>query len=168
MNGPAFDERVAELFDAHSRALGLYARQWAGAGEADDVVQRVFVRLVTGARLPANARTWLYRCVRNEAIGAWRSARRRGRRERAVAADAGAWFAPSPGAALDAEAAQRALASLPAEQREVVTLRLWSGLTLAEIGEVTGAAVSTVHERYRAALAAVRERMETSCRNRIS
>lgn len=165
MTQPPPDDVVAGLFDAHARALQLYARQWVGAAEADDVVQRVFVRLISGGRLPENARTWLFRCVRNEAIGAWRSARRRGRREREVASGAAGWFAPQPGDALDARAAQAALEALPAEQREVVMLRLWSGLTLAEIAEVTGTAVSTAHDRYRAALAAVRKTMEAPCRS---
>ena len=166
-------EAVADMFEAHGPALLLYARQWVDAAAAEDVVQRVFVRLLASGRLPADARTWLFRCVRNEAISAWRSDRRRGRRERTAAETAGgeagaAWFVPRPENRIDAAAAQAALAALPDEQREIVTLRIWSGLTLAEIGRVTGLPVSTVHHHYKAALKVLRNRLESPCPNRKS
>src|SRR5436309_15644873 len=94
------DAAVADMFEAHGPALLLYARQWVDAAAAEDVVQRVFVRLLASGRLPADARTWLFRCVRNEAISAWRTDQRRGRRERTVASADGeagaAWFVPRP------------------------------------------------------------------------
>src|SRR3954452_1754003 len=93
-------DAVADMFEAHGPALLLYARQWVDAAAAEDVVQRVFVRLLASGRLPADARTWLFRCVRNEAISAWRSDRRRGRRERSAETADGeaeaAWFVPRP------------------------------------------------------------------------
>jgi RNA polymerase sigma-70 factor (ECF subfamily) len=52
------------------------------------------------------------------------------------------------------------LANLPDEQREVIVLRLWSGLTLAEVAELCQAPVSTVFSRYRTGLAALRRRFE--------
>ena len=160
---PPADDTVAEMFAGHARALLLYARQWVDADAAEDVVQRVFVRLLAGRRLPAEPRTWLFRCVRNEAVSAWRSETRRGRRERSAAAAAAApWFVPRPGDRIDAGAAQAALAALPPRQREVVTLRIWSGLTLAETAAVTGMPVSSVHAEYHAALAALRQRLESS------
>lgn len=160
---PPADDTVSRMFNAHARALLLYARQWVGPADAEDVVQRVFVRLLAGGRLPADGRTWLFRCVRNESISAWRAGRRRDRRERA-AGDAAPYFVPRPDDPLDMRAAQEALQALPPEQREVVALRIWSGLTLAEISGVTGRAVSTLHDQYRAALAAMRKQLEPPCR----
>lgn len=167
---PADGDPVADMFDAHAAALLLYARQWVAAAAAEDVVQRVFVRLVAGGRLPAEPRTWLFRCVRNEAIAAWRSDRRRDCRERAAAASRRAasagqpgWFVARPDDRLDAATAQAALETLPADQREAVVLRLWSGLTLKEIAAVTGCGVTTAHDRYHAALAALRLRLEHPC-----
>ncbi len=144
---------IDAAFAAHGPALLLYARQWLDAAAAEDAVQRVFVRLITTGRLPADVRPWLFRCVRNEAISQARSARRRACRE--AAADAVPVFLPDPAAGLDAAAAGLALATLPPAQREVVVLRIWSGLTLAEIGAITGLATSTVHDHYRAALASL-------------
>src|SRR5262245_22273487 len=121
---PSENDRVAEIFNAHARALLLYARQWVGGAAAEDVVQKVFMRLLAGDRLPSEPRTWLYRCVRNEAISLWRADRRRDQRERSVAEGALAWFVPRPEDRIDATIAQEALAALPPHQREVVTLRL--------------------------------------------
>ena len=133
MNKPLGNAAVAELFDRHSRSLLLYARQWVGPASAEDVVQRVFVKLIGGGRLPAEPRTWLFRCVRNEAISLMRSERRRYRREQAVAVDGESLFVARPQDKLDAASIQAAMAALPGEQREVIVLRLWSGLTLAEM-----------------------------------
>jgi RNA polymerase sigma-70 factor (ECF subfamily) len=168
MAKPPGDDRVIELFQAHAPALLLYARQWVGEASAEDVVQGVFVRLVYGGRLPQEPRTWLFRCVRNEAISFNRSEHRRGRRERIIASSAPTWFVPRPEDRLDAGAAQAALEMLPPDQREIITLKLWSGLTLTEIAAVTELAVSTVHARYAGALAALRKKLEDPCKNRNS
>ena len=71
-------------------------------------------------------------------------------------------FDARPDDALDAAAAASALNTLPPDQREAVVLRIWSGLTLAEVAGVTGVAVSTAFARYRAGLAEVRRAMESS------
>ncbi len=153
-------DNVGRCFDAHARALVLYARQWLDDGAARDAVQEAFVRLLRRDEAPPNMRAWLYRTVRSTAIDSLRSDQRRQRREQRVAAGRAGWFEPRPHDALDAESAQAALATLPAEQREIIVLRLWSGLTLAEIAEVCQAPVSTVYSRYRAGLAAVRQQLE--------
>jgi RNA polymerase sigma-70 factor, ECF subfamily len=160
------DDTIAELFNRHASALLLYARQWNGAAAADDVVQRVFVRLLADGKLPVDPRTWLFRCVRNEAISAWRSDQRRTQRERSAAEDAPPWFVSGVEDAIDASAAQQAMAQLPAEQREIVALRIWSGLTLAQVAEVTGLAISSVHHQLNLALATMRQRLETPCKSK--
>lgn len=81
-----------------------------------------------------------------------------------VAIDAQAWFKSHPHDRLDAAEAQSAVQGLPAELREVVTLRLWSGLTLSEIADVTGVVTSTVHKRYEAAIESLRQILEKPCR----
>src|SRR5438105_14513399 len=157
MMQPPARASIRELFEAHAGALLLYARQWLDAPQAEDAVQEVFLRLLSAGRLPAEPRTWLFRCVRNAAISAWRTDRRRQSREQAAGNGRADWFVPRLEDRIDAEAAQEALRSLPAVQSEVVTLRIWSGLTLAEIGQVTGLVVSAVHHQYRAGLCAMRE-----------
>jgi RNA polymerase sigma-70 factor, ECF subfamily len=53
-----------------------------------------------------------------------------------------------------------ALALLPAAQREVVVLRVFSGLRYREIAEVSGVSLHTARSRFRLAAAALRERLE--------
>jgi RNA polymerase sigma-70 factor (ECF subfamily) len=52
------------------------------------------------------------------------------------------------------------LEGLPEEQREVVTMHLWGGLTFAEIAEALGASINTVAARYRYALKALQRKLE--------
>ena len=160
---PPAGASVTQLFKAHAPALLLYARQWLDAATAEDVVQEVFVRLMTGGQLPREPRTWLYRCVRNASISAWRAKRRRSDREQSSEREA--LFIPKVDDLIDAQSAQEALARLPQMQREIVTLRIWSDLTLAEISQITGLPISTIHDQYRIALKQMREQLERTCRN---
>jgi RNA polymerase sigma factor (sigma-70 family) len=162
MTDPA---KLALWFEAHAAALVLYARQWIGdRGRAEDVVQEVFVRLMAQRAEPPNVKAWLHASVRNAAIDAARSSARRKRREETTAqARAASWFDARPDDLLDAETAQRGLERLPERQREVVLLRVWSGMTLAEVSQVTGLAVSTAHDEYRRGLDALRRMMENPC-----
>ena len=54
---------------------------------------------------------------------------------------------------------QRALESLPPDQREVVVLRLEQELSLEAIGEITGAGRETVKSRLRYAMDKLRARL---------
>ena len=152
---------LGRLVDEHAAALVLYARQWCAAPE--DVVQDAFLKLVGQTPAPAEPLPWLYKVVRNAALSAARSARRRQRHEAEAAARAPAWFVPTECAGLDAAAAAAALKTLPAEQREVIVARLWGGLTFEQIAEVTGTPASTAHRWYLAGLSALRERLKVPC-----
>ena len=154
-------ELLTRLLDEHGGALVLYARQWCDTPE--DVVQEALLKLVRQAVAPENPVGWVYRVVRNGAIGASRSARRRGRREAAAARRSEAWFDPSRGQRLDAATATAALKQLPIEQRETIVARLWGGLTLEQIAELTDSSKSTVQRRYQSGLSALRERLGVGC-----
>lgn len=154
--------KLADWYAAWGGGLVLYARQWVDAGGAEDAVQEVFVRLMAQPAEPANVKAWLYLATRNAAIAAGRSLRRRVRRERAAAERVPPLFEPNPADRIDAAAAEAALSELPPGLREVVVLRVWGGMTLAEVAGVTGCAVSTVYDQYRAALARVRNSLEPS------
>jgi RNA polymerase sigma-70 factor (ECF subfamily) len=153
---------LIELFERHAPRLVLYARQWVHRrDEAEDVVQDVFARMVERPDRRNLELPWVYRCVRNAAISASRSARARGARENAVGAEQGLCFEARPGDLIDAADAAAALATLPAAQREIVTLRLWSDLGWQQIADVTGLPLSTAHAHYKLALAALRATLES-------
>jgi RNA polymerase sigma-70 factor (ECF subfamily) len=156
---------LGKLLDHHAAALVLYARQWCAAPE--DVVQEAFVKLLAQKRTPQPLLPWLFRVVRNAAISAARSDQRR-RRHEALAGERGEpWLLPSPETALDAAAVTEALPTLPAEEREAITLHLWGGLTFSEIGEVMACSTSSAHRAYLAGLQRLRERI-LPCPNRPS
>lgn len=157
-------ERLGTLIDRHADALALYARQWADAPE--DVVQEAFVKLAGLPIDPDEPAAWLYRAVRNAAINAGIAGRRRRKREAEAAAGADPWFEPDSATAdgIDPEAARAALSGLPAEQREVVVAHLWGGLSFEQVAAAVGSSASTVHRRYQAGLATLRDLLEVPCR----
>lgn len=55
-----------------------------------------------------------------------------------------------------------ALAALPAEQREVIYLKVFEGLTFQEIADRCGISVNTASSRYRYATAALRRTLGTT------
>jgi RNA polymerase sigma-70 factor (ECF subfamily) len=146
-------ERLGRLFDEHAPALVLYARQWSDAPE--DVVQEAFVQLARRRDAPDAVVPWLFRVVRNGAIGAARGDRRRRRRE-ARASSGEAWFDPADDR-IDAGRAARLLADLDPDAREIIVARIWGGLTLEEAARLRGCSTSTAHRRYRAGLARLQE-----------
>lgn len=156
--------QLSRWFEGHGPALVLYARTWLDSNRAEDVVQEVFLRLMAQRREPENVRAWLFRSVRNAAVSQLRSRHRRKRHERVRASREPGWFERRPNDPADAEAVQQALTKLPAEQREIIVLRIWCGMTLQEAAEITAQPVSTLFSRYRAGLTAIRERMELSCK----
>lgn len=153
---------VAHLVDRYGPPLILYARQWCPAPE--DVVQESFLKLVALRTPPRQVVPWLYRVVRNAAIDAGKSERRRQKRESAVARPV-RWFVESEIDGLDAEKAVAALESLPVEQREVIVARLWGGLSFEEIAEVAECSASTAFRRYGAGIDALRKELGVSCPN---
>src|SRR5438045_1494610 len=134
--------KLADCFASVYPGLVLYARQWLSAAGAEDAAQEAFVRLMSQPHPPANLKAWLYLTTQRVALDSARANRRRLWRESAVAAET-PLFASSPAERIDAAEAEAALQSLSQEFREVLILRIWGGLTLTEIAEITDAAIST-------------------------
>jgi RNA polymerase sigma-70 factor (ECF subfamily) len=152
----------ARLVDAHGPPLVLYARQWCRTPE--DVVQDAFLKLVGCSQPPREAVPWLYRVVRNGALDAGKTARRRQRRELAAARPE-RWFVEPAVDGLDADRAVAALQRLPPEQREVIVARLWGGLSFEQIGEVAGCSASTAFRRFGAGVDSLRRELGVPCLN---
>lgn len=152
-------------FDQVAPKLLLYAVQLCPTrADAEDVVQMAFVRW--WRRFPeGNAEhiPLLYAAVRTIAIDQRRSDTRRSKRESAseVALPMGdaPVFDTSPEQRETALIVQEALQTLSEDQREVVTLKLWGGLTFAEIASTMGESINTISGRYRYALQALEKRL---------
>ncbi len=156
-------DRLAVWYDACSDALVLYARARLGRDDAQDAVQAAFVRLMGQSIAPTDVKAWLFRTVRNEAITRLRRRQCRRRHDRQLSSQQSLWFEGRSDDLIDGRRAQEILETLPEAQREVVLLRIWGQLSLQQIAEIVGSPVSTVHSRYKTALAAIKERMERSC-----
>src|SRR2546427_10754731 len=133
-----------------------YARSFLpDDGAAEDVVHQVFLRLLSAElTMPEAPVAYVYRAVRNAAL----NARRNGLR--LVELDPqSSIFRHRGGNQEAALALERALAELPEEQREVVVMRGWSGLTLEEIAAATTTPLNTAASRYRYALEKLREKL---------
>ncbi len=146
--------------------LLLYARRWApDEATATDILQEAFLRVWhANEKQPipeADMSARCYAAVRRAALDHLRSARRRGDRE----AKGGEWLyeAGSPSFQTDLErdeeraALERAMSTLPIEQHEVLTLKIWGELTFAEIAATIEESPNTVASRYRLAIAALRK-----------
>jgi len=144
--------------------LLLFARQQTRSEQdAEDVLQDVWVRVWRErGRLgndPTGARRFAFCAVRRAAIDLARRHDRRAAREQQVVADAGepvAWFAGDWETQERAHEIQSALARVPAEQREVIVLKIWGELTFAEIAEVADIPANTAASRYRLGIEALR------------
>jgi RNA polymerase sigma-70 factor (ECF subfamily) len=135
------------------------------AGDAEEAAQDGFVkawRALGRFREGAPFRPWLLRIVANEASNRRRSAgRRAGLALRAAAQEPSGDAAPSPEAALLSSEQRTALLAaieeLPDEQRDVVALRYFLGLSEAEVAETLGIPQGTVKSRNARALDRLRE-----------
>ena len=155
---------LGRYFESYGAGLALYGRQWLDPADVEDVVQESFIKLMKQKIAPDNVKAWLYCLVRNEAIGRLRQRRRHQNHSNDVEFMQAAWFEREPSNPLDADAAQKALAALPEDLREVVVLRIWSGMTLKEMGTVLSLPVSSVFHKYQTAMETMRIKMEASCR----
>ena len=138
--------------------LVLFARQFVRtSADAEDIVQDAFVRFWRKQHSIEN-RGLLYATVRSVALDLLRRDARRARREANASLEMEHTTAPQ----FDFDdGSQRALAAaidlLPAEQREVLVMKIWNELTFADIGTVLGISQNTAASRYRYALAALKK-----------
>ena len=150
-------EDVRRYYDQHGPALVAYACSFVtDAAAAEDAVHQVFLRLLRGdTRVPDVPLAYLYRAVKNAAL----NVRRNRQRDMPVETQEPC-FAHRGGNREAALALQTALGEIPEEQREVVIMRIWSGMTLEEIAATTGVPLNTVASRYRYALEKLREQLK--------
>jgi RNA polymerase sigma-70 factor (ECF subfamily) len=120
---------------------------------AQDVVQQVFLKILSGefalSGIPAG---YAFRAVRNTCL----NRRRDGAKE--VPLEAGTrWLVHREGNREAEITLQNALTSLPEDQRQVVIMHIWGGMTLYEVAVATEVPLNTAASRYRYALQKLRE-----------
>ena len=162
---------ISQLIERHSRRVREYIRMMVKDDDvADDIFQETFikaVRVIDEGRYTDNGRflSWILRIAHNQVIDYFRS---RKQNKQVNEADAGynvlgtLRFAEHT-VEDDMVAAQinsdvrRLVEMLPDEQREVVMLRYYSGLSFKDIAEQTDVSINTALGRMRYALINLRK-----------
>jgi RNA polymerase sigma-70 factor (ECF subfamily) len=154
------------LYDAYASRIHDYLYYRTHHREvAEDLTSKVFLKALTAfatydaAKGPLQA--WLYRIAKNALTDHWRAARPDADIE-------DVWDAlrdTKTDLPRDADARARLaqveahLAALPAAQREAVTLRVWDGLSYAEMAAVTGRSEDACKMAFSRGSAALRKAM---------
>mgnify|MGYP000175565346 CR=1 FL=1 len=141
--------------DWSSRVTAMLYRMTGNADVAGDLAQETFVRLyqTCGRFRPGNSprpfSTWIFGIAANLAKNHLRWKRRHPEAPLESAADTGSSENPSTSAESEERASvvRKAVAALPHDQREVLVLSEYEGLSHAEIAEVAGCSVKAVERR---------------------
>lgn len=152
-----------ELYDAYARKIYDFAYYRTHHREtAEDLAADVFLKAFAkiSAFDPSNGTfsAWLYRIARNRVIDHYRTAK-----PSADIEDVWDLLASGDDVARDAETRERLraveahLSSLPAAQRDVVIMRVWDGLTYAEIAETLGKSEAACKMTFSRAVATLRK-----------
>lgn len=158
-------EGISVLYDRYAGvAFAVAYRLLADRGAADDAVQGAFLNVWRAAATydaaRGTARTWLLTIVHRQAIDALRARRARG----GATVDIDAMLslggdqdtAAQVIASLEAERVRAALAILSPEQRQVIDLAYFGGLSQTEIAARVAIPLGTVKGRMRLGLEKLR------------
>ena len=165
---------LESLYDHHAAAvLGISLKIIGDRAAAEEVLQETFWRVwqsaVTYQSQRGSFTGWLFRIARNLAIDAYR---RRSVRPQTIieTADANPILDQLPDPDMDvedqaqsnlkAQQVRNALTILSREQRQVIEMAYFYGMTRQEIAEATGEALGTIHTRARLGLQKLRKELE--------
>ena len=137
----------------------LYARQQTRSeSDAEDVLQESIAEASQRCRgMPEDA--LVFATIRRRAIDLARSSARRAAREDDQQPEV-PWFAPDVEDRETQRLLELAVTALPANYREVVSLKIWGGLTFQQIADLTGVPLNTAASRYRYALEELRQNLK--------
>ncbi len=159
---------LGELYDRRGKAVfGFALHLLRDPAKAEEVTQEVFVNVWQKARTydPSKGgfNTWLMTMVHHRAIDELRRSQRQHASlelagQETLVRDNTSADSPADSAerAQDAQAVRTALETLPAEQRSVVTLAYYQGLSQSEIAARLQQPLGTVKTRMRLALQKLR------------
>ena len=139
---------AACLYEQHKNGIYRYALSILKDTQlAEDVLHDTFVKLLSGSQ-PQTVLPWLYRVARNLCYDQLRRAKRESP------------LVQPPSQADISYAYIELIAALPPHEQEIVTLKIVSGLTHKEIGNILGITASAAQKRYERAIAALRDKEE--------
>ena len=162
---------ISQLIERHSRRVRDYIQMMVKDGDvADDIFQETFikaVRVIDEGRYTDNGRflSWILRIAHNQVIDHFRAQKQNRQLNEAEAGyDVLGTLRLAERTVEDeivceqiASDVRRMVELLPDEQREVVMMRCYSGLSFKEIAEQTGVSINTALGRMRYALINLRK-----------
>ena len=162
---------ISQLIERHSRRVRDYIQMMVKDGDvADDIFQETFikaVRVIDEGRYTDNGRflSWILRIAHNQGIDHFRAQKQNRQLNEAEAGyDVLGTLRLAERTVEDAIVCEqiasdvrRMVELLPDEQREVVMMRYYSGLSFKEIAEQTGVSINTALGRMRYALINLRK-----------
>ncbi|MCA1558267.1 MAG: sigma-70 family RNA polymerase sigma factor [Acidobacteria bacterium] len=169
------DERALEQLYVRYRLIlfGLLLRILHSRAEAEDCLQEVFLQVWRQARGFDEARgrpfTWLVTMARSRAIDRLRSLASRDRTAQTAAREVVDEISDAVTDAIRSEqneTVRAALNALPEEQRRVLELAYFEGLTQSEIATRLNQPLGTIKTRTRAAMMKLREMLAGELKNR--
>lgn len=162
-------EAFACLYDRYASLMTAVARRLLGqAGDVEDLVHDVFIEAWRNADGydpgRATVRTWLLVRLRSRALDRRRSAKwvTLSRNDDGACSERPVETSEEAELAPDRAAIRRALQVLPSEQRAVLEMSYFDGLSSSEISERAAMPIGTVKSRAAAALAKLRTEVRKS------
>jgi RNA polymerase sigma-70 factor (ECF subfamily) len=160
----AQDARAFEaLYDRYHRLVyGVALRVLGEQPAAEDVTQAIFMKLWSDPAgfTAGNFNAWIVRVARNRALDALRARGARSHEELPEALPAEDALEDTALAQIEAGAVRDALAQLPEEQRSLIELGFFGGVTHHEIARTTGIPLGTVKTRIRSGLRRLRSALD--------
>jgi RNA polymerase sigma-70 factor (ECF subfamily) len=158
------DTRAFEaLYDRYHRLVyGVALRVLGEAPAAEDVTQAIFMKLWTDPQCytAGNFNAWIVRVARNRALDALRARNARSHEELSETMPAEDALEDTALAEIDAGAVRGALAQLSEEQRSLIEMGFFDGVTHHEIARLTGLPLGTVKTRIRSGLRRLRTALD--------
>jgi RNA polymerase sigma-70 factor (ECF subfamily) len=161
-------DHLEPLLRRYANPLLTFIQRMVGdRHRSEELFQEVFLAVWLKRRqyqFPRPFKPWLYQIALNKCRAAFRT-----RAPAAATLDDGSPASPSAPDPSPAEMAiatetatlvASAVAQLPPQQRMVVVLRVWEGLSYAEIADAVGRAEATVRSNMHHGLAAMRKYLE--------
>jgi RNA polymerase sigma-70 factor (ECF subfamily) len=160
-------QALAALYDGTSSLLyGLAVRMVTDQADAEEVILDVFSHVWRSGASYDSSRgsgmAWLVMLTRSRCLDRIRSRDARKRAEDPIRHESPLVFSPDPVARDEALRVQKALAELPEEQRQLIELAYFSGLSQTDLADRFAIPLGTVKTRMRLGMSKLRNLLSGS------
>jgi RNA polymerase sigma-70 factor (ECF subfamily) len=159
--------RDADAFESlydryHAMVYGIALRVLGDGGSAEDVTQNVFLKIWSApdAFQSGNLDGWLARVARNRAIDVLRSRKLRSESELSESIPDAITLEQTAMTRIDGQLARAAMTQLSDDQRSLLELGFFGGMTHDAIARKTGIPLGTVKTRIRSGLRRLRDLLD--------